>query len=49
MSAELLDQLTVIARKIEAHETAVWLLRGERDEVRALLAKSEWQPPETGQ
>lgn len=45
MSTELLDQLTVIDRKIEEHKTGIWILQRQRDDVRALLVKSGWSPP----
>jgi hypothetical protein len=42
----ILDELADIARVIEAHLTAVWLLERQRDEVRERLIASGWKPPE---
>lgn len=42
---KILDQLATIARQIEAHKAAVWLLEREQDTIRARLRASDWQPP----
>ncbi len=43
---ELLERLAEIARQIEAHRTAMWLLERRRDEVRERLIASGWDPPQ---
>ena len=40
----LLDDLAGIARQIEAHKTAVWLLEEQQRQVRERLIASGWKP-----
>jgi hypothetical protein len=43
---EILTRLTEIARLIESHQAAVFLLKHERSELQAELRSAGWQPPE---
>jgi hypothetical protein len=43
---EILTRLTEIARLIESHQAAVYLLELERRELQGTLRQSGWQPPE---
>lgn len=40
-----LARLAELRRLIEAHETAIYLLECERDELRSKLRASAWTPP----
>jgi hypothetical protein len=44
---ELLDDLVEIARNIEAHRTAVWLLEQRQIQVRERLIAIGWKAPES--
>lgn len=43
---QLLDDLADIARQIEAHKTAIWLLEQQRLQTRERLIAAGWKPPE---
>jgi hypothetical protein len=42
----ILDRLVEIARLIEAHRAAAYILEIEREELQAKLRASGWKPPE---
>ncbi len=42
---KILDQLTGIARQIEAHRAAIWLLEDEQRTLRIRLRATGWQAP----
>lgn len=42
---EIFDRLAAIAREIEAHRAAAWLLEREQDELRSQLRAINWTPP----
>jgi hypothetical protein len=44
---ELLDELVEIARSIEAHRTAVWLLEQRQLQARERLIAIGWKAPES--
>jgi hypothetical protein len=41
-----IDRLVEIARLIESHRTAIFLLEQERSELRVKLPGTGWKPPE---
>jgi hypothetical protein len=43
----LLARLAELARDIEAHRTAIWLLEQQRDELRNQLRAEGWTPATT--
>ena len=45
-AAAILDRLTEIARLLESHRAAMFLLDQERSELQMRLRGSDWQPPE---
>lgn len=45
---DLLDRLADLARQIEAHHTAIFLLERQQLEVREQLIRAGWKPPVIG-
>lgn len=46
MSAEaILSRLAEIAKQIEGHRTAIYVLKLERQELQEQLRQSDWAPP----
>jgi hypothetical protein len=43
----VLDELSEIARSIEAHAAAIWRLEQRRAELQHQLRMTDWQPPKT--
>jgi hypothetical protein len=43
--AAILDRLVELDRHMQEHKAALWLLKGERAELRTRLRLLGWQPP----
>ena len=42
---DILDRLADLARQVESHEAAIFLLKRERAELQASLRGAGWTPP----